>query len=145
MLLRMASRTVFSARFKRQRSIDDPIASDSWTFKDAAGKMRTSRIEIGRPEPIPSDPQGNWFTPIFIEHWTAHVVPAFGAGPVDSLMNAVGFVRTFHEHVGWLQISQGSTKRAHSEALAIIVRDIGCLAAVSSDPRDPTISTTHGS
>ena len=101
----------FLASFGRQRSIADAIASDRWTFKDAKGKNRTVRIEIGRPQPIPEDKHGDWFTPVFIESWTGHVVPAFGVGPLDSLMNAVALLRDFHEQIGWSQISQESAKR----------------------------------
>lgn len=66
----------FTANFKRQRSIADPIASDCWTFKDGKGKKRTVRIDIGRPQPIPEDKHGDWVTPVYIERWTEH--RAFG-------------------------------------------------------------------
>jgi hypothetical protein len=105
------SRDSFITRFRRQRSIADPIAADRWKFKDPKGKRRAVRIEVGRPQPIPHDKQGDWFTAVFIEGWTDHVVPAFGVGPLDSLMNAVALLRDFHEQIGWLQISQESTKR----------------------------------
>jgi len=110
-MITRVSRRSFSSTFKRQRSIADPIASDRWTFKDARGKKRTVRIEIGRPQPIPGDKHGDWFTPVFIESWTGHVIPAFGVGPLDSLMNAVGLLRQFSEQIGWMQISQESAKR----------------------------------
>ena len=107
----------FSARFKRQRSIADPIASDRWTFKDAKGKKRTVSIEVGRPQPTPEDKHGDWFTPVFIENWTGHVVAVSGVGPLDSLMNAVALLRNFHEQIGWLQISQeSSTARSRSRS-----------------------------
>ena len=103
-------RNRFAASFKRQRSIADPVAFDRWTFKDAKGKKRMVRIEVGRPQPIPEDQHGDWFTPVFIENWTEHVVPALGVGPLDSLMNAVALVRDFQEQISWLQIVQESTK-----------------------------------
>jgi hypothetical protein len=68
------SRDSFITNFRRQRSIADPIAADRWTFKDARGKRRTVRIEVGRPQTIPHDKRGDWFTAVFIESWTDHVV-----------------------------------------------------------------------
>jgi hypothetical protein len=32
---------------KRQRSVPEPIAADTWTFKDPKGRDRKARIEVG--------------------------------------------------------------------------------------------------
>jgi hypothetical protein len=100
----------FMETFKRQRSVTDPIASDTWTVKDDKGRQRTVRVEIGRPQPVPDDPNRDWFCAVFIEGFTGHVTPAMGVGPIDSLMNAVTFVRTFVEQVGLLHITPGSSE-----------------------------------
>jgi hypothetical protein len=100
----------FTEGFKRQHSVTEPIASDTWTFKGPKGKKRTARIEIGKPEQVPNDKKGDWFCPVFIEGWTGHVIPVMGVGPLDSLLNAISLLRSFHESIGWLQISQGSIR-----------------------------------
>ena len=75
----------FIDSFKRQRSVTEPIASDTWGFKDPKGRKRTARIEVGRPQQVPDDKKGDWFCPVFIEGWTPNVFPAMGVGPIDSL------------------------------------------------------------
>lgn len=102
----------FMESFERHRSVTDPIASDTWTVKDGKGRKRTIRVEIGKPEPVPDDPNGDWFCAVFIEGFTRHVIPAMGVGPIDSLMNAVTLVRSFVEQVGLLQTASGSSKGA---------------------------------
>jgi hypothetical protein len=67
------------------------------------------RIEVGQPQPIPFDEKKDWFCPVFIEGFTPHVVPAFGVGPIDSLMNAVTILRAFHDHIAIQQISHRQT------------------------------------
>jgi hypothetical protein len=114
MLTGMTSRAPsksFMESFKRQRSVIGPIASDTWTFKGSRGRKRTVRIEIGKPQQVPQDANGAWFCPLFIEGYTGHVIPTMGAGPLDSLMNAMTLVRSFHEQIAWDQISQGKAKR----------------------------------
>lgn len=98
----------FVRRFKTQRSVAEPIASDTLTFKDRTGKKRVARVELGTPQQLPNDRHGDWFCPVFIEGWTPHVIPAMGIGPLDSLMNAVTLVRSFHEHIGSLNIAYGA-------------------------------------
>ncbi len=73
-------------------AIDDPIAVDTWRYEFDGG-VRESRIEIGRPQPIPGDKNGDWFCPVLFEHVTSGVKCVFGVGPVDTLANAMAFVR----------------------------------------------------
>ena len=101
----------FFSTFKRQHSVSNPIACDTVTFRDAKNRKRSARVEIGQPQPIPEDPDHDWFCPLFIEGWTLHVVPAIGIGPLDSLMNAVTVLRGFHEHIGTMHLSYATTKR----------------------------------
>ena len=113
MLTAMTSRAPsksFMESFKRLRSVSKPIASEIWTAKDAKGRRRTVRVEIGKPRQVPRDANGDWFCPVFIEGFTGHVIPAMGVGPVDSLMNAVTLVHSFLEHVAWLHVSPARSK-----------------------------------
>jgi hypothetical protein len=99
------------ARLKLRRSVSDPVASDTWVITDASGRKRKARIDVGRPQRVPNDKQGDWFCPLFVEGWTPHVIPVMGAGPVDSLMNAITVVRSFLEHIAWLNISPRSKRK----------------------------------
>ena len=113
MLGAMAAKDPFkalSARLKQQRMVPEPIASETWTFKDGKGRKRTARIEIGWPQQVPNDKNGDWFCPVFIEGWTTHVIPAVGVGSLDSVMNGTALVRSFREHVASFQIRFGTSK-----------------------------------
>jgi hypothetical protein len=97
--------------FKRQKSVSEPIASDTWTVKDGNGRKRTIRVEVGKPQPVPDDAaECDWFCPVFVEGFTGHVFPAMGVGPIESLMNAVTLIRSFIEHVGFLHIAPSSSQ-----------------------------------
>lgn len=76
--------------------IDDPIADDHWEYVTPKGQQRTSRLMVGRPVHYPE--QRLWYCPVLIEGYTKpRIKPIFGLGPVDSLMNAMTFVRRFFE------------------------------------------------
>jgi hypothetical protein len=76
--------------------IDDPIADDYWEYVTFGGERRISRLMVGRPVPWPK--ARAWFSPVMIEgHTDPTVMPIFGSGPVDSLMNAMTFVKRFFE------------------------------------------------
>ena len=76
--------------------IDEPIAEDSWEYVTPKGQKRLSRLMVGRPVHYPE--QQLWYCPVLIEGYTRpRIKPIFGMGPVDSLMNAMTFVRTFFE------------------------------------------------
>jgi hypothetical protein len=72
-------------------AIDDPIADDYWSYRTEDGTKRTSRITIGRPASL--EDGKDWYCPMYFEHVTRGIDYAFGAGPVDALMNAMYFVR----------------------------------------------------
>lgn len=81
-------------------SIDDPIADDFWSYENDEGVRHVARVMIGRPTPIPNDPQGNWYCPLYIEHreTPSKVLCMVGVGPVDALVNASRVVSDhFHE------------------------------------------------
>jgi len=84
----------------RYKSITDPIADDRWAYASADGKMKTSRIVVGRPRRWPGNERGDWVCPIFIEHVTPGVQAIAGVGPIDSLINAVAAVKAFADEIG---------------------------------------------
>ena len=59
-----------------------------------------ARIKVGKPRPAPHEPNGDWYCPVFVEHFTDRIVPAYGVGPVDALMNAVTLIRGFADEIG---------------------------------------------
>ena len=99
------------ATFKKRRSIARPIASDTWTYTDAAGQKVTVKLQIGRPQPIPGDDHRDWFCPVYVEGWTPHVVPAIGIGSFGALMNALILVRSFREHIADIHITEKPRNR----------------------------------
>jgi hypothetical protein len=80
--------------------ITEIIASDKWRYRTASGQSRVSRSEIGRPQRAPDDPNDDWYCPVFVEDFTDRIVPAYGVGPVDALMNAIALVRSFADQIG---------------------------------------------
>jgi hypothetical protein len=76
--------------------ITAPIADDYWEYVTPDGTKRTSRLTVGRPVHYPRERV--WYCPVLIEGYTTpRIKPIFGSGPVDSLMNAMTFVRRFFE------------------------------------------------
>jgi len=81
-------------------SIDDPVADDFWSYENDDGVKHVARVTIGRPAPIPNDPNGNWYCPLRIEHRASpsEILCMVGVGPVDALVNAARVVSEhFHE------------------------------------------------
>lgn len=76
--------------------IEDPIADDHWEYTTPEGQQRIARLTVGRP--VPYARERLWYCPVLIEGYSQpRVKPIFGSGPVDSLMNAMTFVRTFFD------------------------------------------------
>jgi hypothetical protein len=80
--------------------IADIIAADEWSYQAPSGETVVARIEIGRPQPAPDDPNGDWYCPIAIEGFTSQITPAYGVGPVDALNNATTLLRSFISKIG---------------------------------------------
>lgn len=59
-----------------------------------------ARIEIGRPQLVPENPDGDWFCPISIEGLTPQITAVYGVGPVDALANAMNLVSAFASKIG---------------------------------------------
>lgn len=76
--------------------IRSPIADDYWEYVTPDGQRRVSRLTVGKPVHYPAERL--WYCPVRIEGYTQPPIkPIFGSGPVDSLMNAMTFVRKFFE------------------------------------------------
>jgi hypothetical protein len=76
--------------------IEEPFAEDYWEYVTPKGQKRISRLVVGRP--VDYAERRLWYCPVLIEGYTKpRIKPIFGMGPVDSLMNAMAFVRTFFE------------------------------------------------
>jgi len=84
----------------RPKTIAEPIADDWWGVRTADGGEWLVRLTVGRPEPIPGDPNGFWYCPLLIEGFSPEVRCIYGAGPVDALLNAMTQVRAFADSVG---------------------------------------------
>ncbi len=78
-------------------NIQNPLAVDTWAYKNKNGNIVSCKIVVGHPTSLPDDPNGDWMCPVSIENFTNRIVPAYGVGPVDSLMNAMTLVKTFFD------------------------------------------------
>ena len=78
-----------------KNQITDPIATGSFRLPKNSKGYKTARIEIGRPCRDTKDPHADWYTPIFIEHYTSGVKKIFGVGSLDSLLNAMNLLNGF--------------------------------------------------
>lgn len=78
------------------KRIEESFAEDYWEYVTPKGQKRISRLVVGRPVHYPE--RRLWYCPVLIEGYTKpRIRPIFGMGPVDSLMNAMTFVRGFFE------------------------------------------------
>ena len=78
--------------------ITNVIARDTWTSEGKNGVATTYEIIVGKPRLIPRDKNHDWFCPVWIENYTSRIIPAYGVGPVDSLMNAMTLVKSFSDN-----------------------------------------------
>jgi len=79
--------------------ITNVIARDTWTADGKNGVATTYEIIVGKPRLIPHDKNHDWFCPVWIENYTSRIIPAYGVGPVDSLMNAMTLVKSFSDEI----------------------------------------------
>jgi hypothetical protein len=94
----------FQASFPKLHAVPDPVAAEVWTFKNEKGRTLHTRIEVGKPQPVPGDRRGTWFCPVYIDSWMSQLRPSFGEGPLGALMNALKLVQGFREHVADIHI-----------------------------------------
>lgn len=76
----------------RLTAIEDCIAEDVWAFKDG-DRDRAVRVRVGRPFPLPDDPNGDWCCPVLVDELTNGVRCVYGVGPIDALINAAIFTK----------------------------------------------------
>ena len=97
----------------RLTRIEDPIADDYWEYVTFHGERRTSRLMVGRPVPWPK--ARAWYSPVMIEgHTNPEILPIFGSGPVDALMNAMTFVKRFFDESSMV-VPRAKPKKARSK------------------------------
>jgi len=94
--------------------IADIIAADRWSYRTSSGEAAVSRIEVGRPQRALEDPNGDWYCPVFVEGFTSRIVPAYGVGPVDALLNAMMLVKSFADQMGDFAPRAGASKHETS-------------------------------
>jgi len=85
---------------KRLKKIDDVVAEGSWRFRKSDGAETSAKIVIGKPKQDGTDPNKDWYCPLFIEKYTKGIIPVMGVGPLDSLLNAMNLLRSFFEVMG---------------------------------------------
>jgi len=85
---------------KRLKKIDDVVAEGLWHFRKSDGAETSAKIVIGRPKQDDTDPNKDWYCPLFIEKYTKGIIPVMGVGPLDSLLNAMNLLRSFFEVMG---------------------------------------------
>ena len=99
--------------------IEHPIADDYWQYVTVQGVRRISRLTIGKPAPWPK--ARAWYCPVMIEGYTTPaILPIFGSGPVDALMNGMNFVRRFFEENSLVvpRAKPKGSKRKHARSRA---------------------------
>lgn len=77
-------------------SIDNPIAKEIWDYIDSSGNNKSSEVIIGAPVKVN---ESEWYCPVLIENYTGKIVPAYGSGPVNSLMCAMILVKSFFDKI----------------------------------------------
>ena len=87
--------------------ITNVIARDIWTVDGKNGVATTYEIIVGKPRLIPRDKNHDWFCPVWIGNYTSRIIPAYGVGPVDSLMNAMTLVKSFSDKFDKNKSQQG--------------------------------------
>ena len=78
--------------------VTDVIAESYLEYRTRDGTEGRFLVKVGRPRPHEDD----YYCPLQVEGLFQGVKPIFGVGPVDSLMNAMGLVRRYFEHMNGL-------------------------------------------
>jgi hypothetical protein len=79
--------------------ITDLVAEGTFRVPRPTKHRRTAHIAIGRPRPVENDPNGDWYAPVFIEHYTNGIHKVMGVSSLDTLINALSLVNSFfHMH-----------------------------------------------
>jgi hypothetical protein len=87
-----------STYLPRLTSIDEVIAEDWWEYAGPEGATRMDHLRIGKPKAM--EKSDAWYCPVQIQGHqkisSNGIVAIVGCGPVDALMNAMGFVRILY-------------------------------------------------
>jgi len=82
------------SEFPSMADVEDVVADGDVHFRSGAGLPRRVRVMVGRPRHLSDVPGDDWVCPLWMEGSTDGVECFGGVGPVDSLMNALDWVRT---------------------------------------------------
>ena len=74
--------------------VDEVIADGEVRLRPALGVSERVRVKIGRPRHLSDVPEDDWVCPVWMEDVTDGVQCFGGVSPVDSLMNAMEWVRS---------------------------------------------------
>ena len=85
--------------FPTMADVDDVIAEGDLHPRPAPGVPSRIRVKVGRPRPLSDDARDPWFCPVWMEGLTNGSICFGGVGPVDSLMNAMDWVRSRFEEI----------------------------------------------
>ena len=80
--------------FPQNAEIEDVVADGDIRFRSSTGVSRRLRVKVGRPRHLSDVAEDDWLCPVWMEGVPDGVKCFAGNGPVDSLMNAVEWVRS---------------------------------------------------
>ena len=80
--------------FPQSAEIEDVVADGDILFRSSTGVARRLRVKVGRPRHLSDVAEDDWLCPVWIEGVPDGMRCFPGNGPVDSLMNAVEWVRS---------------------------------------------------
>jgi hypothetical protein len=78
----------------QQADVEDLIVEGDLQLRSESGAAAWIRVKVGRPRHLSDVAEDDWFCPVWIEGVGDGVNCLAGAGPVDSLMNAMDWVRS---------------------------------------------------
>jgi hypothetical protein len=82
------------AEFAPMVDVDEVIADGEVRLRPASGASERVRVKVGRPRHLSDVPEDDWVCPVWMEDVTDGVQCFGGVSPVDSLMNAMDWVRS---------------------------------------------------
>jgi hypothetical protein len=86
--------------FPQSAEIEDVVAEGDIRFRSSTGVTQRLRVKVGRPRHLSDVAEDDWLCPVWMEGVPDGVKCFAGIGPVDSLMNAVEWVRSRCREVG---------------------------------------------
>lgn len=82
------------SEFPPRADIEDVVADGDLQLYSGAGALRRVRVKVGRPRHLSDVAEDDWFCPVWMEGVADGVKCFAGTGPIDSLMNAMEWVRS---------------------------------------------------